>query len=110
MQGRSHVRAHRAVIQDSERILAILSKAKKLAREYRALTGRPLGITGEVAEYEAARIMRLKLTPARTAGYDAIGLPTAAAIRSRADVFSPVTNPGSGWAKSTSRENSTRCS
>jgi hypothetical protein len=36
------------------------------------LTGTPLGITGEVAEYEAARIMHLELTPARTAGYDAI--------------------------------------
>ncbi len=35
--------------QDSERSLAILAKAKRLAREYRALTGKPLGITGEVA-------------------------------------------------------------
>ncbi len=35
--------------QDSERSLAILAKAKRLAREYCALTGKPLGITGEVA-------------------------------------------------------------
>jgi hypothetical protein len=43
-----------------------------LAQEYRKLTGKPLGITGEVAEYEAARLLGLKLTAARTAGYDAI--------------------------------------
>src|SRR5712691_3415917 len=54
------------------RILEILRKAKRLAREYRTLTGKPLGITGEVAEYEAARLLRLKLMPARTVGYDAI--------------------------------------
>jgi len=53
-------------------ILAILRDAKRLAREYRRLTGKPLGITGEVAEYEAARILGVKLTPARQAGYDAV--------------------------------------
>ncbi len=52
-------------------ILTILSEAKKLAQRYRALTGKPLGITGEVAEYEAARILGVALTPARQAGYDA---------------------------------------
>lgn len=56
----------------SARIMELLGKAKKLAREYRDLTGKPLGITGEVAEYEAARILRLKLTPARHAGHDAV--------------------------------------
>jgi len=55
----------------SDPILAILSEAKKLAQRYRALTGKPLGITGEVAEYEAARILGISLTPARQAGYDA---------------------------------------
>jgi len=54
------------------RILEILCHAKKLAQEYRALTGKPLGITGEVAEYEAARLLGLELTPARHAGYDAV--------------------------------------
>ena len=52
--------------------LEILAEAKKLAQRYRALTGKPLGITGEVAEYEAARILGVELTPARQAGYDAI--------------------------------------
>jgi hypothetical protein len=57
--------------QESE-ILEILLAAKKLAQRYRALTGKPLGVTGEVAEYEAARILGLELTLARQAGYDAI--------------------------------------
>jgi len=49
-------------------ILEILREAKKLAQEYRQLTGKPLGITGEVAEYEAARLLGVELTPARQAG------------------------------------------
>ena len=52
-------------------ILVVLHKAKKLAQQYRALTGKPLGITCEVAEYEAARILGVTLAPARQAGYDA---------------------------------------
>jgi len=56
----------------SDRIFEILRDAKKLAQEYRQLTGKPLGITGEVAEYEAARVLGVELTPARQAGYDAI--------------------------------------
>src|SRR5262249_33025166 len=56
----------------NETVLEILRQAKKLAQMYRAATGKPLGITGEVAEYEAARLLSLELTPARQAGYDAI--------------------------------------
>jgi len=36
------------------------------------LTGKPLGVTGEVAEYVAAETLGLELAPPRTAGYDAI--------------------------------------
>lgn len=50
----------------------VLRDAKALAQKYRALTGKSLGITGEVAEYEAARILGLELTAARQSGYDAI--------------------------------------
>lgn len=39
---------------------------------YCELTEKPLGVTGEIAEYEAARILKLKLSPARQSGYDAI--------------------------------------
>lgn len=50
----------------------LIDGAKDIAKRYRALTGRPLGITGEVAEYEAARLLGLDLAPVRQAGYDAI--------------------------------------
>jgi hypothetical protein len=56
---------------ENDRVIAILRDAKSLAREYYRLTGKPLGITGEVAEYEAARLLGVDLTAARQAGYDA---------------------------------------
>ncbi len=43
-----------------------------LAAEYYRLTSKPLGVTGEVAEYVAAELLGLALAPARTAGYDAV--------------------------------------
>ncbi len=55
----------------TDSVLTILAEAKKLAQRYRVLTGKPLGITGEVAEYEAASILGVALTPARQAGFDA---------------------------------------
>lgn len=56
----------------AQRVLAILAEAKRLAQEYRSLTGRPLGITGEVAEYEAVRLLDLEMAPVRQSGYDAV--------------------------------------
>jgi hypothetical protein len=53
------------------KLSTLLRAAKRLAKQYRALTGRPLGITGEVAEFEASRLLGLKLSDARRAGYDA---------------------------------------
>lgn len=50
----------------------ILGSAKRLATWYYAVTGRPLGITGEVAEYEAVRLLGLERSPVRQPGYDAI--------------------------------------
>ena len=55
-----------------QRHLKLLAEVKRLAKEYRELTGRPLGVTGEVAEYEAARLLDVELSPVRQAGYDAI--------------------------------------
>jgi len=57
---------------DLHKIGDILSKAKILAKEYKKLTGKPLGITSEVAEYEAARLLNLQLSAARQPGYDAV--------------------------------------
>lgn len=56
----------------SDQLLDILRQAKHLARQYYALTGKPLGVTGEVAEFEAAQALGLELTGARQAGYDAL--------------------------------------
>lgn len=50
----------------------LINQARELAVRYRDLTGRPIGITGEVAEYEAARLLGLQLATVRQAGYDAI--------------------------------------
>lgn len=54
------------------RVREILATVKPLAAEFYRLTGKPLGVTGEVAEYEAAEILGLTLVPARTVGYDAL--------------------------------------
>lgn len=55
----------------TQQIKEVLREAKALAVRYYALTGKPLGVTGEVAEYEAAQKLGLTLAPARTAFYDA---------------------------------------
>jgi len=49
----------------------VLGEIKKLASEYYNLTGRPLGITGEIAEYEAVRILKLDVSDVRQSGFDA---------------------------------------
>lgn len=56
----------------SDETQALLADVKQLARRYRDLMGRPLGVTGEVAEYEAARLLGLELAPVRSPGYDAV--------------------------------------
>ena len=50
----------------------ILGTVKPLAAEYYRLTGKPLGVTGEVAEYVAADLLKLELAPPRTKGFDAV--------------------------------------
>ena len=58
-------------MNNDDPVLELLTQAKVLAQRYYKLTGKPLGITGEVAEYEAGRLLGVSLTPARQAGYDA---------------------------------------
>jgi hypothetical protein len=54
---------------DDRRLQELLATVKDLAREYYELTkGRSLGVTGEVAEYEAARLLAVRLAPVRQAG------------------------------------------
>jgi hypothetical protein len=57
---------------DVVRVREILATVKPLAAEYYRLTGKPLGVTGEVAEFVAAERLGLELAIARTAGYDAV--------------------------------------
>lgn len=59
-------------MSDQDRVRQILAAVKPLAAEYYRLTGKPLGVTGEVAEYVAAEHLKLELTPPRTPGHDAI--------------------------------------
>ena len=63
---------YRAHVDPADRTMEILRQAKALALEYRKLTDKPLGVTGEVSEFEAARILGLRLSVARQAGYDAV--------------------------------------
>lgn len=58
-------------MSDPDRLFELLGETKRLAKEYRDLTGRPLGVTGEIAEYEAARLLGVELSAVRQAGYDA---------------------------------------
>ncbi|HHQ41760.1 MAG TPA: hypothetical protein ENK20_05675 [Chromatiales bacterium] len=56
---------------DVERLIA---EARRLAAEYRRATGRPLaGVSGEIAEHDAARLLDLELCSERPGGWDAIG-------------------------------------
>ena len=64
-----------------DEVCQILGEAKALARRYYHLTGKPLGVTGELAEYEAARILDLDLELARQAGYDATEVQDGASRR-----------------------------
>ena len=59
---------------DLQLVGEIITKAKEVARSYYMLTGRPLGITGEIAEYEAARLLELDLSEVRNSCYDATKL------------------------------------
>ena len=56
----------------SDEVQVLLEEAKAVAKKYKKLTGKPLGITGEVAEVTAATLLGLELVEARQSGYDAI--------------------------------------
>ena len=57
---------------DTNTLRDTIVKAIDAARHYRNITGKPLGITGEVGEFLTADLMGLKLTEVRQPGYDAI--------------------------------------
>lgn len=49
----------------------MLTEIKTLGARYYCLTGKPLGVTGEVAELAAAELLGLDLCDAREPGFDA---------------------------------------
>jgi hypothetical protein len=57
---------------DLDALRGVITDAKKAAIKYRELTGKPLGITGEVGEFTAAELLKLRLMDARQPGHDAV--------------------------------------
>lgn len=52
----------------------LISEARKIAADYRRATGKNLGgISGEIAENDAARLLNLELCRDQTSGYNAVG-------------------------------------
>lgn len=51
----------------------LVTEARRLAAEYKRATGKALGISGEIAEFDAASKLNLELCDDRSQGYDAIG-------------------------------------
>jgi len=52
----------------------LISEARKLATDFRKGTGKPLaGVSSEIAEYDAAKLLDLDLEKSGEGGYDAVG-------------------------------------
>lgn len=51
----------------------LISEARRIAAEYRRATGKPLGISAEIAQHDACHYLHLEPVEAET-GYDAIGV------------------------------------
>ena len=62
----------KASATSSDELANVIERAREAARDFYRLTGKPLGMTGEIGEYETARLLNLKLAAAREPGYDAI--------------------------------------
>lgn len=56
---------------DLQKAEEILERARQAAIDYYNLTGKPLGITGEIGEYLIAKLLGLDLADARSPGFDA---------------------------------------
>lgn len=81
------------LIETSDEVRKVLGQAKKAAQRYRTLTGKPLGISGEVAEFEAARLLNLELMDARHPGHDAVRIQSGR--RQRLEIKGRCVLPGS---------------
>jgi hypothetical protein len=87
--------------RNNSELVRVLAGVKKLAKRYYALTGRPLGVTGEVAEFEASRILKLSPAPPRQAGYDATGRTNGRneRVQIKGRCFTGVVKPGARIGK-----------
>ena len=72
------------VAMKQAKLARLMQRAKRLACEYHRLTGKPLGVTAEVAECEAAEKLGLTLSTARTPFFDARKGRTRFQIKGRA--------------------------
>ena len=52
---------------------ALIAQTRRLAAEFRAVTGKPLPVSAEIAQYDASRLLDLDPVSPATGGYDAIG-------------------------------------
>lgn len=55
-----------------EKLSNLIADIKNNAIQYYQMTGRPLGVTGEIAEFEATKKLKLRLAEVRQSGYDAV--------------------------------------
>lgn len=51
----------------------LIAQARRLAAEFRKVTGKPLPVSSEIAQYDASRLLDLELVHPGMGGYDAIG-------------------------------------
>jgi len=79
--------------KNMDALRSVIEQVKGLARQYRELTGKPLGITGEVGEFHAAKLLNLRLANARCPGYDAVGSDDRR-IQIKARCILPDSKPG----------------
>lgn len=75
----------------------VLADVVDLAYEYYDLTGKPLGVTGEVAECFASALLGLELAPPRSPGYDAIR--TANGVREKIQIKGRWKKDGCKWGR-----------
>lgn len=74
-------------------LTGVIEAAKAAAKRYRELTGKPLGITGEIGEVLTANLLGLDLSDARQPGYDAIG-PDGGRVQIKSRCVLPNSRPG----------------
>jgi hypothetical protein len=91
-----------SAMAESAEVRKVLADVKRLAVRYYQLTGKPLGVTGEVAEYVAAEKLGLTLAPARTKDYDATRGDECIQIKGRACTWPMTPGQRLGQIKATS--------